>query len=70
MAVKEMTMPFPKGTPWAEANMENVINGMRHAVRCPFLCTRDPKDCDCNPLDDSKGMTHADVLRIFAPLPQ
>lgn len=46
----------------------NVIGTMRHAVRCPFVFDR-TLPCDCNPLDDSKAMRAADVLRIFAPLP-
>jgi hypothetical protein len=46
-----------------------VIDGMRHAVRCPYLRTpREP--CDCHPLDESRAMRGADVLRIFKPLPQ
>ena len=46
----------------------NVIGNMRHAVRCPFVADR-TKVCDCSPLDDSKAMRGADVLRVFAPLP-
>jgi hypothetical protein len=48
---------------------DNVVDGMRHAVKCPFLQTRVQTDCDCHPLDDSKAMRSDDVLRIFAPLP-
>lgn len=47
---------------------DNVINGFRHAVRCPFVLDRS-KECDCNPTNDSKAMTGEDVLRIFKPLP-
>ena len=47
----------------------NVIGTMRHAVRCPLIQSGGSEPCDCSPLDDSKAMTHEDVLRIFAPLP-
>jgi hypothetical protein len=47
---------------------DNVIDGFRHAVRCPFVLDRTAQ-CDCSPLDESKAMRGGDVLRIFAPLP-
>lgn len=46
----------------------NVIDGLRHAVKCPFVLDR-RQSCDCKPLDESKAMRGADVLRIFKPLP-
>lgn len=46
---------------------DNVIDGTRHAVSCPFVLRTG--DCDCHPLDESKAMRAADVLRIFSPLP-
>jgi hypothetical protein len=49
--------------------MDNLVDGLIHSRRCPFLHTRDPRDCDCRPLDISKAMTGDDVRRIFAPLP-
>lgn len=48
---------------------DNVIDGLRHAVKCPFVQDRS-KACDCRPVDESKAMRGADVLRIFSPLPE
>lgn len=48
---------------------ENVIDGWRHAMKCPFVLDR-TKACDCLPIDESKAMRGDDVLRIFALVPQ
>jgi hypothetical protein len=47
----------------------NVIGTMRHAVACRLIQSDGAEPCDCSPMDDSKAMTGADVLRIFKPLP-
>lgn len=47
----------------------NVIGTMRHAVACRYVQSDGHEPCDCTPVDDSKAMRPADVLRIFAPLP-
>lgn len=47
----------------------NVIGTMRHAVACPFVQTDGREACDCSPIDEAKAMRHADLLRVFAPLP-
>lgn len=52
----------------AEDAPHNWIDGIIHAVRCPFVEDR-TQACDCHPSDISKAMTGADVLRVFAPLP-
>lgn len=48
----------------------NVIGTMRHAVACPFIQSDGREPCDCSPLDEAKTMRAADVLRVFAPLPE
>jgi hypothetical protein len=48
---------------------DNVIDGFRHAIKCPFVHDRS-KTCDCHPIDESKAMRSADVLRVFSPLPE
>lgn len=48
----------------------NVIGTMRHSVGCRLIQTDGTEPCDCHPMDDLKAMTGADVLRIFAPLPE
>ncbi len=47
----------------------NVIGTMRHAVACRLIQSDGQEPCDCTPVDDSKAMSGADVLRIFTPLP-
>lgn len=47
----------------------NVIGTMRHSMGCRLIQSDGKEPCDCSPMDDSKAMTGADVLRIFKPLP-
>lgn len=47
---------------------DNLIDGMLHSLACPFVGERSAQ-CDCHPVDTTKAMRRADVLRIFAPLP-
>lgn len=47
----------------------NVIGTMRHSMSCRLIQSDGAEPCDCTPMDDSKAMKGADVLRIFAPLP-
>ena len=47
----------------------NVIDGYIHSVTCALVLSDGKEACDCNPIDTSKAMRAADVLRVFAPLP-
>jgi hypothetical protein len=47
----------------------NEIDGWLHSLTCPLVVSGGADQCDCHPVDMSKAMCGADMLRIFKPLP-